>query len=338
MHNLVAMEFDEANLGTYLRDRGIAPPDADVVVAPLSGGVSNVVLLAEWSTGGVVVKQSLARLRVAVEWLFDRSRIFVERDCLDVLAERLPGAAPTVVFADDAEFAFGMTVAPPDGRVWRDALRDGHFDAATTAYAAMLLGRLQAQTAGDAVLATRFDDRMPLMQGRVDPFHRFVAAAHPDLTGVIGREVDRMLATRSVLVHGDYSPKNLIAYPDRVLILDCEVAHWGDPAFDPAFVLCHLLLDGCHHRDLRAAPNARAFWNAYRAAGGQADDDAAVVAELGCILLARADGKSPLPGLDDRTRSAVRDAGRTLLLGAARLSVPAAVDRAADIIHNPEGS
>lgn len=331
------MELDERNLGPYLRDRGVAPPDAAIAVRSLSGGVSNVVLLAEWEGGGVVVKQSLARLRVAVEWLFDRSRIYVERACLDVLAERLPGAAPSVVFADDPEYVFGMTIAPPGGEVWRDVLAAGRFDAATTAQAAVLLGRLQTETAADPDLARQFDDRMPLIQGRVDPFHRHLAATHPDLADAIGAEVDRMLATRTVLVHGDYSPKNVIAYPERVLLLDCEIAHWGDPAFDPAFLLCHLLLDGCHHRDERAAHNARAFWARYREAGGQVETDAAVVAELGCLLLARADGKSPLPGLDDATRAAVRAAGRSLLLDAHRLDVPAAIDRAASLIHEPEG-
>jgi 5-methylthioribose kinase len=255
------MDLDETNLGAYMRERGVAPADAPIAVRELSGGVSNVVLLAEWDGGSVVVKQSLAQLRVAVRWLFDRSRIYVERACLDVLAQRLPGAAPTVVFADDAEYVFGMTVAPPGGEVWRDALCAGRFDADTTRFAAELLGRLQAATAGDAAIAAQFDDRMPLMQGRVDPFHRFVATVHPDLAGAIGREVDRLLATRSVLVHGDYSPKNVIAYPDRVLLLDCEIAHWGAPAFDVAFLLGHLLLDGHRHRDARAAANAHAFWD-----------------------------------------------------------------------------
>jgi 5-methylthioribose kinase len=332
------VELDEANLGAYLRRLGAAPEGGAVTVRALSGGVSNVVLLAEWDGGGVVVKQSLGRLRVAVEWLFDRSRIFVERDCLELLDELLPGSAPRVVFRDDPQFAFGMTVAPAGGEVWRDALGDARFDAATTGYAAGVLGRMQARSAGDAAIARRFDDRMPLIQGRVDPFHRFVAAAHPELAGVIAGEVERMLATRSVLVHGDYSPKNLIAYPDRVLMLDCEVAHWGDPAFDPAFMLCHLLLDGCAHRDqqVAVAANARAFWRDYRASGGQADDAAAVVAELGCILLARADGKSPLPGLADRTRAAVRAAGRCLLLDRDRLDVPAAIDQVTALIYDPE--
>lgn len=330
------MKFDEQNLATYLHARGVAPAQAAIAVRALDGGVSNVVLLAEWDGGGVVVKQSLARLQVAIEWRFDRARIFVERDCLDVLAQRLPGAAPTVVFADDAQYAFGMTVAPAGGEVWRAALHLGRFDAATTERAAALLGQLQRLTAADREIARRFDDRMPLVQGRVDPFHRFVAEVHPDLGDAIGREVERLLSRRAVLVHGDYSPKNLIAYPDRVLLLDCEVAHWGDPAFDPAFALCHLLLDGAHHRDPAAVANAGAFWDAYGAAGGCAHDEAAVVAELGCILLARADGKSPLPGLDDAARDAVRGAGRSLLLDAERLDVPAALERATGLIYETE--
>ena len=64
-----------------------------------------------------------------------------------------------------------------------------------------------------------------------------MAAIHPDLAGRIEAEVQRLRATRSVLVHGDFSPKNLVAYEGRMMMLDFEVAHWGDPAFHAAFLL-----------------------------------------------------------------------------------------------------
>ncbi|HET6551442.1 MAG TPA: aminoglycoside phosphotransferase family protein [Solirubrobacter sp.] len=349
------MDLTAAALPAYLRARGIAPVAGDVEVRPLSGGVSNVVLLACWDGGGVVVKQSLDRLRVATEWRFDRARILVERACLDTLGDLLPGAAPAVVFADDVDFVLGMTVAPDGGEVWRDALHAGRYDPGATLAAARLLGRLQATSAAAADRLTgRFADQMPLVQGRIDPFHRAVAAAHPELAPRIEAEVRRLLATRTVLAHGDFSPKNLIAYaggpgaaraaaPDtgaaRMVLLDCECAHWGDPAFDVAFLLCHLLADGCHDPAVLpvAATHARRFWDAYRQAGGCAHDEHAVVAELGCILLARADGKSPLPGLCEERRRGLREAGRRLLLDADRLAVGDAVDRAAALIRDPGG-
>jgi 5-methylthioribose kinase len=129
------------------------------------------------------------------------------------------------------------------------------------------------------------------VQGRIDPYHRFTAARHPDLAPAIHAEAARMLAHRETLVHGDYSPKNLFAYPDRVLMIDFEVAHWGDPAFDAAFCLTHLLLKVIHFPDQRREylGAARAFAEGY--AGGT-ETERHTVRELGCLLLARIDGKS----------------------------------------------
>ena len=205
--------LNPGSLPSYLRSRGAVPDGAEIVVTPLSGGISNVVLRAEWSGGAIVVKQSLPRLRVEADWEFDRARIFVERSCMDVLADRLPGAAPTVVFSDDARFVLGMSPLPAGGVVWKDAHMAGELDPGRTSAAAELLGQLQSTTAGDRDLALRFDDLMPLEQGRIDPYHRTAAAAHPDLAGRIEVEVQRLLATRGVLVHGDFSPKNLAAAP-----------------------------------------------------------------------------------------------------------------------------
>ena len=109
-----------AELPAYLRQRGVSPAEAKITVSALGGGISNTVLLAEWEGGAVVVKQPLAQLRVDDEWSFDRARVFVERDCMATLADRLPGSAPEVVFSDDARYVFGMTLAPRGGVVWRD--------------------------------------------------------------------------------------------------------------------------------------------------------------------------------------------------------------------------
>jgi 5-methylthioribose kinase len=233
---------------------------------------------------------------------------------------------PAVLAHDDARFLFVMTHAPAGGVVWKDELLAGHVDLATARRSGALLGVVHAATAGDERVAAVFGDQTPLVQGRVDPYHRTAAAKNAYVAERVFAEVERLLATRRALVLGDWSPKNLLAYPDRVLALDFEVAHYGDPAFDVAFMLTHLVLKGVHRPAARPLLRdaAHAFLDGYReAAGGAAAHDADVVAELGCLLLARVDGKSPAEYLtDEARRRRVRGLAYGVLLGGERRLPP----------------
>jgi 5-methylthioribose kinase len=143
-----------------------------------------------------------------------------------------------------------------------------------------------------------------------------------------------MLSRQVALTLGDYSPKNLFVYPDHVMAIDFEVAHWGDPAFDVAFCLTHLILKAIHFAP-RSAPylaSAARFWEDYRAAGAGLAQQPDVVAELGCLLLARIDGKSPVEYItDDPTRNLVRDLAAQLITDGGD-SVPGALATAARAI------
>ena len=156
-----------------------------------------------------------------------------------------------------------------------------------------------------------------------------VAAAHPELAPAIEAEVERLLATRRTLTLGDYSPKNIFVYPDRVVAIDFEVAHWGDPGFDVAFCLTHLSLKAIRF-DERHLAGARSFWEAYRATGAdELCDEDGLVRELGCLLLARIDGKSPVEYIeDDVTKETVRALAARLIAGPRR-TVPEALQEVA---------
>jgi 5-methylthioribose kinase len=164
----------------------------------------------------------------------------------------------------------------------------------------------------DAEARATFAGQEVFIQGRIDPYHRFTARRHPGLAEAIEREVERMLATRVTLVHGDYSPKNLLALSGRPKMLDFEVAHWGDPSFDVAFCLTHLVLKVIHFPNgrTRYLDVARIYWDGY----GSPLDEGAVVAELGCLLLARIDGKSKEDYITaEPERQGARDLGAWLL-------------------------
>ena len=87
---------------------------------------------------------------------------------------------------------------------------------------------------------------------RLEPYLEATARAHPDLASRLNALVETTRTTKRVLVHGDFSPKNLLIGPAGPVILDAECAWYGDPAFDLAFVLNHLLLKGAWQPQWRA--------------------------------------------------------------------------------------
>jgi 5-methylthioribose kinase len=291
--------FDAASIGGYLHARGLVDERAVVTATPMGGGISNAVLLVETDLGDrVVIKQARDRLDVSADWHIDRRRAINEAHCLRYLDEILPdGSVPRVLFTDEQESMIGMTVAPAGGAIWKQQLLGGQVSRATARAVGRLLAIIHAVSADDPRIPREFDNGDLLEQGRVDPYHRAAAAAHPRLAGVIEAEIERLKATRRALVLGDVSPKNIFVYPDRVLFFDVEIAHWGDPAFDVAFCLTHLILKALvlrEHREplLRAAAE---LWASYRVGvPAWPGYDGDVIAELGCLLLARVDGKSPV--------------------------------------------
>jgi hypothetical protein len=172
-------------------------------------------------------------------------------------------------------------------------------------------------------LASLFDDRSFFESLRLEPYYRFTALQQPAAAEFLRRLITDTLAARVTLVHGDYSPKNILVHRDRLVLLDHEVVHWGDPAFDLGFALTHLLSKGHHLPAHRAAflEAAQMFWTSYQRAAGSSPEEStqpsrhelqdvdleerAVRHTLGC-LLARVDGRSPLEYLSERDRNRQR--------------------------------
>lgn len=330
------IELAATTARAYLVSRGLLEAEEKVQIEELGWGISNVVLKVRRAHDALVVKQSLPRLRVADDWPFDRRRILVERDCLVLLGELLPaGSVPELRDCDPENFVLAMSCAPEGGVLWEQALLERSIDAWAARLAGELLALIHVRAAAHPRLAQQFTDNTVFWQGRLDPYHRTMLRWHPDLAPLVEAEISRMLATRLTLVHGDYSPKNMFVYPDRIVLLDFEVAHLGDPAFDAAFCLTHLVLHAAHVPELaeQYLHLARTFWETYQGAlaavhtaqagsphGPAAWDLAALergtLCELGCLLLARVDGKSKIAYIrQESERKLVRRLGRELLGG-----------------------
>jgi aminoglycoside phosphotransferase (APT) family kinase protein len=262
------------------------------------GGVSSDVYLVRDRERIFVVKQVLAKLRVRDDWHADTSRIHSEIEYLRWVGQRLPEAVPRLLATGDGYFT--MEFLDTSYRNWKTMMLAGQFDARIAARAGTILGGIHRMSFHSPEVERLFPHHHLFHQLRIEPYLLTTAARTPALRALIEAEARRLGETHECLMHGDYSPKNMLAAPDRLVVLDCETANYGDPAFDLAFLLTHLLLKGLYHSPavapaLRCAQAAvAAYFSALTAQPERrAELDGRTARLLQIILLARVDGKSP---------------------------------------------
>jgi aminoglycoside phosphotransferase (APT) family kinase protein len=297
----------------YLRRTGRLEATETAEIQVLAGGVSNRTVRFQRADGVEwVLKQALARLRVSVEWRCDPARIQREALGLRRLAGLLPaGTVPKFVFEDEDQYLLAMTAVPEPHANWKTELLAGQLDPELVRQCAVLLGTFHREAAERAAeLQAEFADRAFFEALRLEPYFGFAAGRIPAAARFLKKLTAETRGVASTLVHGDFSPKNLLVHAGRLVLLDHEVIHWGDPAFDVGFLLTHFLSKAHHLPALRGpfADATRQLWQGYAAeagplAGDPAFEPRAVRQTMGC-LLARAAGRSPLEYLDATERAA----------------------------------
>jgi len=289
-----------------LRVKGLVAGD-DLRLTVLAGGVSSEIFLVENGARRFVVKRALARLRVKDEWFADVARNRVEQEWIGYAAHVVPGAVPRLLYADGSRGWFAMEFFGGDLRNWKTELLAGRAEPATARLAGATLGRLHTASWDDPVARERFATLKNFTDLRIAPYLRKAAERVPALRGPLEQEAARLAATALALVHGDYSPKNLLVAPGRLVVLDAETAWFGDPAFDAAFLLTHLYLKALRHA---AAPEpflalVGEAWGAYVGAlrhRAETGIEGRTTRLTLCLLLARVHGKSPVEYLPEPER------------------------------------
>ena len=303
-----------------LHELGLAGP-GPLTGVPLTGGVSSDIWRIDTPQGPVCAKRALDKLRVAADWRAPIARNRYEARWMQVAAASVPGCAPGVLGQHPGLGVLVMSYLPPAlYPLWKEQLRAGQADAATAQAVGRMLAAIHAHSAAHLELAAQFDTDAIFFDIRLEPYLLATAARHPDLAAALQALVDQTRSHKHALVHGDVSPKNILVGPLGPVLIDAECAWWGDPAFDLAFCLNHLLL-----KCLWVPGAAQAFLASFAAladsylAGVTWEPRAAVerraAALLPGLLLARVDGKSPVEYItEEAQRERVRRVARPLLL------------------------
>jgi 5-methylthioribose kinase len=256
---------------------------------------------------------------VTEDWFSDQDRIFRESASLIRLAPLLPAAwLPKVLFEDRGHFAYAMTAAPRSAVTWKAKLMEGIADPNTAAQIAHIQAAIMRVSWHSSEWDHEFGDLTAFHQLRLNPYYEVTAERHPDLAVHFAKAIERCRNQRVCLVHGDWSPKNMMVDSAAVMAIDFEVIHYGDPAFDCGFLLNHLVLKSFHKPEQAAGYQAaaEAYWHALLQSIPQASDtlQPSTFEHLPLLLLARVDGKSPAEYIrDPAKKQQIRGFARELL-------------------------
>ena len=302
---------------------GLAAAADNPEIVPLTGGVSSLIVRVETRDGPLCIKQALPELKVASHWSAPLARNHAELAWIREVAQTLPEAVPGILGEDAQSYCFAMQwLAPEQHPVWKIQLRDGHVSPDFAAQVARQLALIHAATANQPALAERFAYDRNFFELRLDPYFGATAKVHADCAQMLQALIEQTANNRITLIHGDISPKNILAGPVGPIFLDAECAVYGDPAFDAAFCLTHLIAK-CLWRPASTEDYLACFdaFTKHYLAGVDWENVEAIEARtamlLAAILLARVDGKSPLEYLTESDRSQLRAFARRWLLSPA---------------------
>ncbi len=286
-------------------------------IKPLQGGVSSDIVrisLPENENVHFCAKRALPKLKVKDEWFAPVERNNFEMAWLTCAGQILPKIAPKVLAQDEKRGLALIEYLPPkDYTLWKDKLLAGKVESNDAQNVGTALGTIHSATLHNPELAARFSTDTLFYALRLDPYFKSLIDRYPDLNDAINSIIDTTAKTRMALVHGDISPKNIFLRNETAqpVFIDAECAWYGDPTFDIAFCLNHLLLKAIHlpaHSTelLTAFEKLYQSWLTAMPSSLQDELAARTATLLPALFLARVDGKSPVEYLNESARETVR--------------------------------
>lgn len=291
----------------YLREVNLIHPDEEITVTELTGGVScQTMHIGRRQGPDLVIKRALPKLKVKEDWFSDPRRIHIEASAIRVLQKLAsPGTVPQLIFEDTAKNLIVIEYVPDPHKNWKEELLQGNIDDNITRQFGELLAQIHSKSLGNSTMRSEFEDTSYFEALRLEPYYRFTALKIKEASPFYTSLIADCLSNRHCLVHGDYSPKNVLIQEGRLRLLDHEVFHFGDGCFDIGFSMAHFMAKSYHLKDFRQSFKKAAglYWKTYVShfEGMTGWEERCIRHSIGCTL-ARVAGKSTLEYLDSEDK------------------------------------
>jgi aminoglycoside phosphotransferase (APT) family kinase protein len=198
---------------------------------------------AELAWGTVCVKRALPLPEAHLDPAASLARSAYETRWLRLAREIVPESAPDVIAEHPGAGMFVMEFLDPERYpAWSRVLEGERVEPWIAAEIGHLLGRLHAASATSSGIQQRFPSATNFRALSVTPRLRDAAAVHADCTAALEAVYNRLDQHRIALVHGAFTPDNVLVGPRGPVVVDADCATCGDPVFDFAAMLAELAL------------------------------------------------------------------------------------------------
>ncbi len=302
-------------LEQYLLERGEIKEKSNYRIKYCKGGVSGTVAFVDRDDEGpLIVKQALSQLKTKDTWLCDPNRMYIEYESNRIYHDLIPQNAPAVYFYDEENYIYGREAVPDGCLMWKEHLMKGQLDFGVAKKSIETLVQVHNECSTRQDIKEMFANKEIFYGLRISPYIEFIVGKYPELQDSAAKIVDETMNQSITLVHGDYSPKNIMVTDSGISVLDYEVAHCGHPAFDLAFFSNHFILKSVKFNRYGTAYLAMLnymaeLYFAQMKFMDKAKFEDSYIRILAMLMLARIDGKSPVEYLvgDKMRQQFVRD-------------------------------
>jgi 5-methylthioribose kinase len=327
----------DSGLPGYLRGLGLVDDGGAVRVEPAGDGNINWVrraIIEGNPPRSVIVKQARPALERFPQYQAPTERIVCEARYLERARPFDPeGVCPRLLRFDEASRVLVLEDLGAAERLDAALARSADVSGPLAALA-RFLARVHRGTRGRPELAAAFANE-PMQRLHGD--HIFALPYQPNdfalpprtaaraaqlrgdaaLVAAAARAYERYLTPEGALVHGDVQAGNVLLPPGGVKLLDAEISHVGDPAFDVGMLLAHAALPAAARGEAAGArPLLERCWQAYASEHGAAGLPAlgAALRYAGLELLRRTVGAARVAAVaDDEAGLRAIDAGLALV-------------------------
>jgi len=246
------------------------------------------------------LKKAKKKLDVKEDWFVPIERNIYEYKWYNEVNKLVPNIAPQVIYSDTNNFFFIMEYFDEKKfPLWKKELFKSNININFSQSVAQNLSFIHLNTFNNSELKSKFDTIKLFEDLRIDPYIRFTATIHDDIKNKLLDIANNLNNKKITLVHGDISPKNILINNDKPIFLDAECAWYGDPAFDFAFCINHLILKSIKLPKVKdlLSKSFRILSDTYLMNVKWEDPklfEKRTILILSALMLARIDGKSPV--------------------------------------------